>query len=166
MVLSLIEHSLCAFFGMDHVHVDHVHVDHVHVDHVHVDHVHVDHVHVDQKEECTFVEAVVRVLVALEPYMYAQVLAFHLCQQCPRSEVVLASLNTLSAEAGRTRPHLIIANNVPPEYKERVFWAEVRTDDDLEATIKVDGHLTTIHDVSLEDLVALVVKTEEELARE
>ena len=61
--------------------------------------------------------ALVRVLVAIEPHMYREVLAFHISQQRPQSEVTLASAQTLEATAERTRPHLIVANEVPPMLK-------------------------------------------------
>jgi hypothetical protein len=106
----------------------------------------------------------VRVLVAMEPNMYGEVLAFHIRRQRPRSEVVLASPQTLRAEAERTRPHLTIANEVPPDLKEEGFWAEVRAEDELVATIEADGYSATIHDVTLQDFLAVVDKAGEELA--
>jgi hypothetical protein len=110
------------------------------------------------------VPAVVRILVAIEPQMYRQVLAFHLRQERPRADVVLTSSLTLQDEAKRLRPHLIFANEVPPELKEKdCFWVEVRNDDGLVAIISADGYSTTIHDVSLQDLLAVVDKTQEEL---
>jgi hypothetical protein len=108
--------------------------------------------------------ALVRVLVAIEPQMYREVLAFHISQQRPQSEVVLASPQTLEPEAERTRPHLIIASEVPPKLKEMGFWVEVSTADGLVADISADGYSTTIHDASLENMVAVVDKAEEELA--
>jgi hypothetical protein len=114
--------------------------------------------------------AVVRILVAIEPHMYREVLAFHFRQERPLSEVTLASTQTLWAEALRTRPHLIIANEVPPELNEEeigvFFWVELSTDDGLVASISANGYSTTIHDVSLQDLVAAVDKAEEELAHD
>jgi hypothetical protein len=96
--------------------------------------------------------------------MYRQVLAFHFRQQRPRANVVLASSQTLLDEARHTRPHLIFANEVPPEFKKTgVYWVEVSNDDGLVATISADGYSTTIHDVSLQDLLAVVDKTQEEL---
>jgi hypothetical protein len=44
------------------------------------------------------------------------------------------------------------------------FWVALHADGSLDADINTNGHSTTIHDVSLEDLVALVDKAEEELA--
>lgn len=98
--------------------------------------------------------------------MYREVLTFHLRQERPRcAEVVLASPQTLLAEAERVRPHLIVAKEVPPELKEKgIFWVEVRTDDGLAATISADGYSDTIHDVALQDLLAVVDKTLEEFA--
>jgi hypothetical protein len=109
------------------------------------------------------VEVVVRVLVAIEPKMYREVLAFHICQQRPQSEVVLASPENLEATAERRRPHLTIANEVPPLLKEMGFWVEVPNDGWLDTHISADGYSTTLHDVSLEDLVAVMDKAEEEL---
>ena len=110
---------------------------------------------------------VVRILVAIEPLMYRQVLAFHIRQRRPRSEVVLTSAQALQAEAARTKPHLIFANEVPVSLKEKsVYWVEVRSSDGLVATISADGYSTTIQDVSLQDLLAVVDKAEELLAHE
>src|SRR4051794_37619218 len=120
-----------------------------------------DLVHVEK--EATLI--VVRVLVAIAPQMYREVLAFHFRQQRPRSEVVLSSPQTLEDQAKRMRPHLIIANEVPPMLKEMGLWVEVHTGGErLDADISADGISTTIHDVSLQDLVAVVDKAEEELA--
>ena len=107
---------------------------------------------------------VVRILVAIEPLMYREVIALHFRQERPRSEVVLASSQALQAEAERTRPHLIVADEVPPELKEKgsSFWVELRVSDVLVATISADGYSDTVRDVSLEDLIAVVDKAEEE----
>jgi hypothetical protein len=111
--------------------------------------------------------AVVRILVAIEPLMYQEVLAFHVRQERPLSELTLASSQTLKAEANRTMPHLIVANEVPPELKEMhysLFWVEVHVDDGLVASVSADGHSTIIEEGSLQDLLEAVDKAEEELA--
>jgi hypothetical protein len=109
------------------------------------------------------VPATIRILVAFEPYMYREVLAHQLRQERPRSEVILGSPDTLRDEAERTKPHLIVANVVPPELKEKdsLCWVELSADDRLDANIRANGYSDTIHDVSLEDLVAVVDKVEE-----
>ena len=109
--------------------------------------------------------AVLRILVATEPLMYREVIALHISQGHPRSEVVLASKQTLRAEAECTTPHLIVANEVPPEFKERGFWVEMPTGDVPVATTNADGYSGTIHDFSLQDLLAVVERAEEELAQ-
>jgi len=110
--------------------------------------------------------AVVRLLVAIEPQMYREVIALNFRQEHPRSEVVLASKQNLRAEAESVRPHLIFANGeVPPQLKERgIFWVEVRADDRLDATISANGYSDTIHDVSVQNLLEVVDKTLEEFA--
>jgi len=126
-----------------------------------------DLVHVQVREAALV--AVVRILVAIEPQMYGEVLAFHFRQERPLSEVVLASSQSLWAEAERMRPHLIIANEVSPELikeKSSFFWVEVRMVDGLVANVSANGHSDTIEDVSLEELVAVVDKAEEELAHD
>jgi hypothetical protein len=42
-------------------------------------------------------------------------------------------------------------------------WVELSPEDGLVATMRVDGYSDTIHDVSLQDLLAVVDKTQEEL---
>jgi hypothetical protein len=100
--------------------------------------------------------------------MYREVLAFHFRQQRPQAEVVLASAQSLLTEAERVRPHLIFANEeVPPRLKVSgyfFFWVEVCADDGLIATISANGYSDTIHDVSLQDMLAVVDKTLEEFA--
>ena len=47
-----------------------------------------------------------------------------------------------------------------------MFWVELRTGDGLDADIRADGYSDTIHDVSLEDLVAVVDKAKEVFAHD
>jgi hypothetical protein len=65
------------------------------------------------------------------------------------------------------RPHLIFASEVPQEFKETgVFWVEVRIANGLAATISANGYSTTIEDVSLQDLLAVVDMTQEGFAHD
>src|SRR5215211_7837859 len=121
-----------------------------------------DLVHVQKEAAFMAAVVVVRFLVAIEPLMYREVIALHFRQEHPRSEVVLASKQNLRAEAERISPHLILANEVPLELKERgVFWVEMPTGDVPVATISADGYSGTIHDVSLQDLLAVVDRADE-----
>jgi hypothetical protein len=63
----------------------------------------------------------VRVLIAVDPFLYGEVLAFSLRKQRPRAEVTLlapSGEHLLAAELERVceqaRPHLVVANRVPP----------------------------------------------------
>jgi hypothetical protein len=111
---------------------------------------------------------VLRVLVAIEPSMYREVLAFSLRRQRPQAEVFLASPaeETLLAEAERTEAQLVFANEVPPQLKERgIFWVEVHVDETLDAVIGANGYSDTIRDVSLIDLLAVMDKMIDEVVR-
>ena len=47
-----------------------------------------------------------------------------------------------------------------------MFWVELSTSERLDANIRTNGYSDTIHDVSLEDLLAVVDKAEEELTHD
>ena len=67
-----------------------------------------------------------RVLIAIEPRMYAEVLAFSISRQRPHAEVsVLGPSEDLEDVALRLRPHLVVANRVPKAVGEDAFWVEV-----------------------------------------
>ena len=113
--------------------------------------------------------AVVRVLVALDPFMYGQALAFSLRKRRPRAEVSLlsSSEDLLAAELERARPHLVVANRVPPAAKARsFFWVEVdasRGPTSLDAEISADGYSGSVTDVRVEHVLAALDRAEEEL---
>src|SRR5688572_19073634 len=104
-----------------------------------------DLVHV-QRKGAGFLEAAIRIVVAIEPQIYREVLAFHIRKERPAVEVVLASPQSLRGEVEQSRPHLIIAAEVPSELKEMdaLFWVELSAEDELVATISVNGYSDTI----------------------
>ena len=109
----------------------------------------------------------VRVLVAIDPFMYGEVLAFSLGKARPRAEVELLALGgDLAAEAERTMPHLVVANLVPPAAKEASFWVEVtalRGPTRLGAEIGANGYSRSVADVRIADVLAALDLAEEEL---
>ena len=112
--------------------------------------------------------AIVRVLVAIDPFMYGQVLAFCLSKERPRAEVsLLSSAEDLAAELERARPHLVVANRMPPAAKARAFfWVEVdalRGPTSLNAEISADGYSGSVADVRVEHVLAALDRAEEEL---
>ena len=113
-----------------------------------------------------------RVLIAIEPRMYAEVLAFSIGQHRPHAEVSLLSPSEEIEDAvHRLRPHLVVANSsVPQEAKEDAsfFWVEMdqaRGDDGakrLGARIEADGYSKDVADVSTAHVVEALDRAEGE----
>src|SRR5919112_2850755 len=89
------------------------------------------------------------VLIAIQPRMYAEVLAFSIGRHRPHAEVSLLSPSEeLEDAVQRLRPHLVVANSVPQAAREDAsfFWvemAEARAGDGakrLGARIDADGY--------------------------
>jgi DNA-binding NarL/FixJ family response regulator len=97
-----------------------------------------------------------RVLIAIQPRMYAEVLAFSLGRQRPNAEVsILGPSEEIEDAVQRLRSHLIVANRVPRAVREGAsFWvelAEPRADrgvEPLSAQISADGHSRNVEEVS------------------
>ena len=111
-----------------------------------------------------------RVLISIGPSMYAEALAFSVRKHRPRAEVsVLDSSGNLGAEARRARPHLIVANRVPPEAKAGCFWVEVAEPvggegaKALGAEISADGYSRSVADVRTAHVLAALDRAEEQL---
>ena len=112
-----------------------------------------------------------RVLISIEPGMYAEALAFSVRKRRPRAEVSLLdpSSGDLEAEARRARPHLIVANRVPREARAGAFWVEVARPVGgegaraLGAEISADGFSRSVADVSNEHVLEALDRAEEQL---
>ena len=111
-----------------------------------------------------------RVLVAIGPSMYAEALAFSVRKHRPLAEVsLLDPSEDLEAEARRVRPHLIVANRLPPEAKAGCFWVEVAEPiggegaKALGAEISADGYSRSVANVRTEHVLAALDRAEEEL---
>ena len=110
-----------------------------------------------------------KVLLAIEPLMYREVMASYLRHHRPQAEVILASGETLEAEVERVRPLLIIANEPSAEpsataKEAETFWVGIRIGEQrIDADISVDGYSATIKNVSPQDLLAAVDRAAEEL---
>jgi hypothetical protein len=111
-----------------------------------------------------------RVIISMGPPMYAEALAFSLGKRRPRAEVsLLDPSEDLEAEARRVRPHLVVANRVPPEAKAGCFWVEVAEPvggegaKALGAEISANGYSRTVADVRTEHVLAALDRAEEQL---
>ena len=111
-----------------------------------------------------------RVVISIEPPMYAEALAFSLRKQRPHAEVMLLGpAEDLAAEARRARPHLIVANRVPPEAKAggACFWVEVAEpvggggSKALGAEISADGLSGSVANVGTGDVLAALDRAED-----
>jgi hypothetical protein len=112
-----------------------------------------------------------RVLIAIAPSMYAEVLAFSIGQYRPRAEVSLLGPSEDPQDALQSlRPHLVVANSVPQAAREEAsfFWvemAEARAGDGakrLGAKIGADGYSRSVEDVSIAHVLAALDRAERE----
>ena len=111
-----------------------------------------------------------RVLIALEPSMYAEGLAYSLAEHRPRAEVtILDPTEVVEDGAMRVRPHLIVAHRVPPEARFEAFWVEVAElvggegAKPLGAEISANGYSRSVADVRTEHVLAALDRAEEQL---
>ena len=115
-----------------------------------------------------------RVLIAIQPRMYAEVLAFSIGQHRPHAEVsLLRPSEEIEDAVQRLRPHLIVANRVPKALREGAsFWVELaepqadRGIEPLSAQISADGHSRNVEEVSIEHLLFALDRAEEILLPE
>ena len=117
--------------------------------------------------------SVPHVLIALQPSMYAEVLAFSVGRERPRAEVsILDPSESLEEAALRLLPHLVVANRVPKAAGEgwpffRVEVDEPRADEGakkrLGARISADGYSESVGEVRIEDVLLVLDWAEEEL---
>ena len=114
-----------------------------------------------------------RVLIAIQPRMYAEVLAFSIGQHRPHAEVsLLRPSEEIEDAVQRLRPHLVVANSssVSQAAKEDTsfFWVEIaqaRAGDGakrLGARIEADGYSKDVEDVSTAHVLAALDRAEVE----
>jgi hypothetical protein len=117
-----------------------------------------------------------RVLIAIQPWMYAEVLAFSVGRERPTAEVSILdpSSEGLEEAALRLLPHLVVANRGPKTAGEGwphfFFWVEVDevhagdgTEKRLGARISADGHSQSVEEVRIEHVLLALDRAEEEL---
>ena len=109
-----------------------------------------------------------RILVAVKPRVYREVLALSLHQHRPDAEVLISPPEALDGEVGRFKPHLLVCSegampDMPPSVLCRV---EVMFSNGLDARIGLDGRVAEAKDVGTEDLLALVDRTEKMIREE
>jgi hypothetical protein len=99
------------------------------------------------------------VLVALEPLMPREVLSSYLRQHRPQTAVVLISSEALEEEVIHTKPMMLIADEVPETVREMLAcWVALHNGQQIDADIGAYENFGTAHDISMQDLMAVVDK--------
>ena len=111
----------------------------------------------------------IRVLVTVEPRMYREAIASGLQRLRPDLEVMLVPENVLDGQVEAFRPHVLVRNDsdgaIPEGLLGRVVCrVEVLYTDSMNTRISMGGRSYTIEDASMEDLLALVDKAEEQVS--
>ena len=98
-----------------------------------------------------------RILVANTPLMYRQTLALSIHRHDPDFEVLIADPASLDGEAERFRPHVLIRDDDGIEEGSPdgvMCWVGVIIENHLQARISIDGEVSEVHEVSLQELLA------------
>ena len=97
-----------------------------------------------------------RVLVANTPRMYRESLALSIQRARPNFEVLLAAPEDLNGAVERFAPHALVRDDDGVErwsIDGVICWAGIIIDNHLNARISVNGWISEIHDISLEEFV-------------
>ena len=98
-----------------------------------------------------------RILIANTPLMYRETLALAIHRHNPGYEVIIADPASMDGEAERFGPHALVRDDDGIEVGSPdgvMCWIGVIIDDHLKARISMDGEISEIHEVSLEEMLA------------
>ena len=97
--------------------------------------------------------------------MYREALALSVHERRPDLEVRIAPPEEVSAEVASFEPHLLVRNDNdeldPRSLEDVICWIEIIYSDHMDANISVDGRVSRVRDISMDDLVAVVDETTE-----
>jgi hypothetical protein len=102
-------------------------------------------------------EQAMRILVANTPLMYRESLALAIHRHNPDFEVMISDPASLDGETTRFGPHALIRDDDGIDLGSpngAVCWVGIVIDDHLMARISLDGKVSEIHEVSLDELLA------------
>ena len=107
---------------------------------------------------------IVRILVALKPRTYREVLALSLHQHRPNAEVLLCPPEVLDRETGRFEPHLVVLDDNDGSTMNMLsgvlYRVEILLGASMDARISVDGQAREVKDICIEDLLAVADEAE------
>jgi hypothetical protein len=102
----------------------------------------------------------VRILVAVDPRIFREVLALSLHNHRPDAEVLLCPPEVLAREAGRFEPHLVVLDDndgtAPNMLSGILYRVEILHSASMDARISVDGQAREVKDICIEDLLTVV----------
>ena len=102
-----------------------------------------------------------RVLMANELASYRQTIALVLREMRPDVEVIEADSGTLNQQVLRFTPDLVICSRATSVVRDRVpNWIELYPNCQPLSTICIGGELSTVDDVQLSELIAVVDRIE------
>ena len=101
-----------------------------------------------------------RILVAVDPRIFREVLALSLHNHRPDAEVLLCPPEVLAREAGRFEPHLVVLDDndgtAPNMLSGILYRVEILHSASMDARISVDGQAREVKDICIEDLLTVV----------
>jgi hypothetical protein len=104
-----------------------------------------------------------RILIANTPQMYRQTLALCIRALRPDFEVLVAEPAKVDGEVERFAPQAVVRDDDGVETYSQdgvVCWVGIIVDDHLHARISVNGRISRIHDVSLQEVIAALEEAE------
>jgi hypothetical protein len=110
-----------------------------------------------------------RILIANTPLMYRETLALAILRHNPDFEVMIADPASLDWEAERFAPHALVRDDDGIEVSSPdgvVCWVGIIIDNHLKARISVNGRVSEIHEVSLDELLTALDETAMLLSKE
>ena len=104
----------------------------------------------------------VRILIANEPRAYREAFAGALRLMRPNSRIIEAGAEDLDREVERFKPDVVLCSSVSATVETKArSWILLYPEDEPLAMVSTAGELSTVGDVDLEDIVALVDRTAE-----
>lgn len=98
-----------------------------------------------------------RILISNTPLMYREILAIAIHRHDPNFEVMIADPVSMDGEAERFAPQALVRNDDGIEVASPdsvVCWVGIMTEDHVKARISIDGRVSEIHEVSMDELLA------------
>lgn len=108
-----------------------------------------------------------KILVANTPRMYRETLGLSIKRHNPDFEVLIGSPENLDGHVDRFKPHVYVRDDDGVEMKAPdgvVLWVGIMIDNHLNARIALNGTISELHDVSLDEFLAALDEAEAQLS--